>query len=133
MPFWVFVDALDEYVRSLDPLLFAPLGDEVLAELAQVVPGLPGVAAAPAQAGTHERYRIHRAVTLLLERLAAYRPLVLVLDDLHWADSGSFELADGAAAPAPGGAGARSRWRCARGSCPSRSRPRSSAHCAATR
>jgi ATP/maltotriose-dependent transcriptional regulator MalT len=92
VPFWVFVDALDEYVRSLDPMLFAPLGDEALAELAQVVPGLPGSVAAPSQAGTQERYRIHRAVTLLLERLAAYRPLVLVLDDLHWADSGSFEL-----------------------------------------
>ena len=28
----------------------------------------------------------------LLERLAAAKPLVLVLDDIHWADSGSVEL-----------------------------------------
>jgi DNA-binding NarL/FixJ family response regulator len=91
-PFAVFVDALDDYVRGLDPLLFEPLGDELVAELAQVLPGLPRTAAAAPSAATQERYRIHRAVTRGLERLAAYRPLVLVLDDLHWADSGSFEL-----------------------------------------
>jgi hypothetical protein len=40
----------------------------------------------------HERYRSHRAVRLLLEVLAHPMPLVLVLDDFHWADSGSVEL-----------------------------------------
>ena len=40
----------------------------------------------------HERYRSHRAVRALLERLAATKPLVLVLDDFHWADSASVEL-----------------------------------------
>ena len=40
----------------------------------------------------HERYRSHRAVRALLEHLAATKPLVLVLDDLHWADSASVEL-----------------------------------------
>ena len=29
LPFWVFVDALDEYVAGLDPRLVASLGDEV--------------------------------------------------------------------------------------------------------
>ena len=40
----------------------------------------------------HERYRSHRAVRALLEQLASTQPLVLVLDDLHWADSASVEL-----------------------------------------
>ena len=40
----------------------------------------------------HERYRMHRAVRELLGLLAATKPLVLVLDDVHWADSGSVEL-----------------------------------------
>ena len=39
-----------------------------------------------------DRYRAHSAVCRLLEALAASKPLVLVLDDLHWADSGSIEL-----------------------------------------
>ena len=40
----------------------------------------------------HDRYRIHAVVRELLEELAAAKPLVLVLDDLHWADSASVEL-----------------------------------------
>jgi ATP/maltotriose-dependent transcriptional regulator MalT len=40
----------------------------------------------------HERYRSHRAVRDLLERLAGPRPWVLVLDDVQWADSASVEL-----------------------------------------
>ena len=91
VPFWVFVDALDEYVKGLDPQILTSLGDDVLAELAYVLPALPG-AGATAGALQHERYRMHRAVRALLERLAGSRPLVLVLDDFHWADSGSMEL-----------------------------------------
>ena len=39
-----------------------------------------------------ERYRAHRAVRRLLELLAGERPLVVVLDDLHWSDEASIEL-----------------------------------------
>ncbi|MEV6601478.1 AAA family ATPase [Actinoplanes sp. NPDC051346] len=41
-----------------------------------------------------ERYRVHRAVRALLEGIAAGHGLVLVLDDLHWSDTGSVELLD---------------------------------------
>jgi DNA-binding CsgD family transcriptional regulator/tetratricopeptide (TPR) repeat protein len=90
LPFWVFVDALDEYVQSLDPRRLGALGDETLAELGHVLPSLhhPGAAAGRED----ERYRTHRAVRRLLEVMATTKPLVLLLDDLHWADSGSIEL-----------------------------------------
>ena len=91
VPFWVFVDALDEYLRGLDPALVGSMEDDVRAELAQVFPALP----AHGSGGPglqNERYRTHRAVRALLEGLAGTKPLVLVLDDLHWADSGSTEL-----------------------------------------
>ena len=39
-----------------------------------------------------ERYRTNRAVRELLERLAATKPLVLILDDFHWADPASVDL-----------------------------------------
>ena len=48
LPFWVFVDALDEYVEGLEPGSLDALSDDVLAELAQVLP----VARAP---GRRER------------------------------------------------------------------------------
>src|SRR3954469_10907114 len=86
LPFWVFVDALDEYVHGLDPRRLDTLDDDVRAELATVFPSLAGLATGRKTAIQHERYRSHRAVSVLLERLAQTRPVVLVLDDLHWAD-----------------------------------------------
>jgi predicted ATPase len=92
LPFSVFVDALDEYVESLDPKQLAALDADVQAELAHVFPSLSALAGGRKVALQHERYRSHRAVRALLEHLAETRPLVLVLDDLHWADSASVEL-----------------------------------------
>ena len=92
LPFWVFVDALDEYVAGLDPRRLASLEDDVRGELAGLLP----VAVRLRRAGRPRRRtsataRIARCGELL-ERLAATKPLVLVLDDVHWADSASIEL-----------------------------------------
>ncbi|MFN8185604.1 MAG: AAA family ATPase [Gaiellales bacterium] len=92
LPFSVFVDALDEYLRGLDPARLAGLGEDVRTELATVFPSLSGLATTRQVAVQHERYRTHRAVCTLLEHLAGTTPLALVLDDLHWADSASVEL-----------------------------------------
>jgi ATP/maltotriose-dependent transcriptional regulator MalT len=92
LPFSVFVDALDEYLRGLAPDRFASLEGDVRTELAHVFPSLTALASARPPALQHERYRSHRAVRSLLEQLASRQPLVLVLDDLHWADSASIEL-----------------------------------------
>ena len=92
LPFWVFVDALDEYVAGLDPRRLGSLEPDVGAELARVLPSLSELARPAELALQDERYRAHRAVRDLLERLAATKPLVLVLDDVHWADSASVEL-----------------------------------------
>jgi ATP/maltotriose-dependent transcriptional regulator MalT len=92
LPFSVFVDALDEYLRALDPARLAALEDDVRTELAHVFPSLSSLATTREVALQDERYRSHRAVRELLDRLAAGQPLVLVLDDLHWADAASVEL-----------------------------------------
>jgi ATP/maltotriose-dependent transcriptional regulator MalT len=92
LPFSVFVDALDEYVAGLEPDRLAVLDGAVQAELAHVFPSLSALAAGREVALQSERYRSHRAVRELLKRLAAPAPLVLVLDDVHWADSASAEL-----------------------------------------
>ena len=91
LPFWVFVDALDEYVESIEPRRVERLDDAVRSELGQVLPSLAAARPAAAQA-VHERYRTHRAVRELLEQVAATKPLVLVLDDVHWADPASVDL-----------------------------------------
>jgi DNA-binding NarL/FixJ family response regulator len=91
VPFAVFADALDEYVAGLEPALLHELADDVRRELGSVFPSLAHDDGAPATL-QHERYRAHRAVRDLLDLLARATPLVLVLDDLHWADAASVEL-----------------------------------------
>ena len=73
-------------MQSLEPRRLRALEDSLPA-LAHVLPSLRAEAAPQL-----ERYRMHRAVRLLLEALAEPKPLVLLLDDVHWADSGSTEL-----------------------------------------
>jgi DNA-binding CsgD family transcriptional regulator/tetratricopeptide (TPR) repeat protein len=92
LPFSVFVDALDEYLEGLDPKQVARLDEEVQAEVARVFPALSALGGGRSVALQQERFRTHRAVRGLLEHLARTRPLVLALDDVHWADSASIEL-----------------------------------------
>jgi energy-coupling factor transporter ATP-binding protein EcfA2 len=90
VPFAIFIDALDTVLVSLWGGEGA-LSDERAAELGAVFPSLAtSVMQVPAL--PQERYRLHRAVGRALEHLAARRPVVLVLDDLHWADAASVEL-----------------------------------------
>ena len=92
LPFWPFVEALDEYVDGLEPRRLDALGEDVRRELANVLPSLSAHVTGPAVALQSERYRSHRAVRELLTVLAATQPVVLVLDDAHWSDPASVEL-----------------------------------------
>jgi DNA-binding CsgD family transcriptional regulator/tetratricopeptide (TPR) repeat protein len=68
---------------------FAPFMD--IARAANRVAMLPVAAPDAATAGV-DRYRLHSAFTTLLGDLARERPLVMVIEDLHWADEASLEL-----------------------------------------
>jgi DNA-binding CsgD family transcriptional regulator len=92
LPFWIFVDALDEYIAALEPRRLDALENDVLSELATIFPAVTPRASVPAAVIPQMRYRTYRAVRELLERLTATKPLVLVLDDIHWADPASIEL-----------------------------------------
>lgn len=83
-PFGILVDAVDEHLAGR----LNALDRDRLNLLAEVFPCL---SARASDAGI-ERYRLHRAMRGLLEELAAPGGLVLVLDDVHWADEASLEL-----------------------------------------
>lgn len=92
LPFGVFVDALDERFAALDDQDIASIGSDRVAELASVLPSLAGGGGQIVSRLEVERFEFHRAVRAALCRIAASRPLVLVLDDVHWADPASAEL-----------------------------------------
>src|SRR5215211_1653339 len=89
LPFGLWVDDLAAWLGP--DRLERMLGDRV-AELARVLPSVDAGGAAPAPALQDERYRAHRAVRALLEQLASAAPVVVLLDDLQWADDSSLEL-----------------------------------------
>ncbi|HTE64102.1 MAG TPA: AAA family ATPase [Solirubrobacteraceae bacterium] len=89
VPYALCTDALAPRIRALGDRILRRLDPDVLPALGGVVPGLTGVVATAAPV---ERHGAHRAVAQLLEGLAASTPLVLCLDDLHWADDASVDL-----------------------------------------
>src|SRR4051794_17873278 len=102
LPFSVWVDALDAYVLSLEAERAESWDPDLTAELARVLPSLTVQADPHASAIADERYRTHRAVSRLLALIATEKPLVLVLDDLHWSDPASLELIAALARRRPG-------------------------------
>jgi DNA-binding CsgD family transcriptional regulator len=93
LPFAVLVDACDEFLASLDARKAQRLAGDSLAELAAIFPSLRPLHPEPPPAWVvDERFRAHRAVGELLERLAVSRPVLLVLDDVQWCDEASAEL-----------------------------------------
>lgn len=68
---------------------FGPFMD--IAHAANRVTTLPVAPRDAVMAGT-DRYRLHSAFAALLADLARERPIVIVIEDLHWADEASLEL-----------------------------------------
>ncbi len=95
-PYGPFVEALDSFVRGRDPAaLRADLGAGG-GELARLLPDLPDLVGdlpppLAADADT-ERHRLHTAITDLLTAVGARAPVLLVLEDVHWADAPSHLL-----------------------------------------
>ena len=69
----------------------AGLGATAQCDLAQLLPGVIEPVAKAPRAAASER-RLFEAVALLLDRLAVPVPLLVVLEDLHWADEASLRL-----------------------------------------
>ena len=90
-PYGPFVEALDHLARVTEPAeLGAALGPGG-GELTRLLPDLPARVAGlepPVEADPDtERHRLHTAFTNLLAGVSRQRPVVLVLEDAHWADA----------------------------------------------
>lgn len=93
MPYALFADAFMPVVRGLDATTLALLARGAEAELSVVLPAL-GVLPTRAQADdpAELRSRLLWTVAEFVRALAAKQPLLLLLDDVHWADLSSLEL-----------------------------------------
>ena len=96
LPHQPFIEALRHYVYHCDASLLAGQVQLISGELRRVVPELAERVPELAQplSGDPEgaRHRLFEAVTALLCAIAQQRTLVLVLDDLHWADKATLLL-----------------------------------------
>ncbi|MCX6047719.1 MAG: AAA family ATPase, partial [Chloroflexi bacterium] len=98
LPFAPLADGIGRYLQALPDLALHQLPTASLAQLTQIIPSLqdrlPDLAAWPnattLRSDLHSdehRQRLIDGIVAFLTTLARARPLVLFLDDLHWADA----------------------------------------------
>ncbi|HEY5018840.1 MAG TPA: AAA family ATPase, partial [Streptosporangiaceae bacterium] len=100
LPFGPFTAILRDLVREIgaDELVgLLPGSDRAIRELARLLPELsggqpPADAAGALRSAGEARARLFEEFLTLLERLAVRQPLVLVVEDAHWADRSSRDL-----------------------------------------
>jgi ATP/maltotriose-dependent transcriptional regulator MalT len=90
LTFAVLTEALGPAVTADGGRALAQLEPWQRSELAAMFPSVGPAGEGSAPSG--ERHRVARVVRALLARLAAERPLALLLDDVQWADPASVEV-----------------------------------------
>src|SRR6266571_1809490 len=94
LPFAPVTQALRGLAGDLDPAELEAVAGQARADLARLLPDLAWsveAAAATAMAGASQG-RLFELLLGVVERLAATAPLLLVMEDLHWADRSTRDL-----------------------------------------
>src|SRR5512133_919361 len=95
-PYQPFVEALTHLVDHVEPAALRAAAGTRAGELVRLLPDLPRhLPDRPARVDgdpASQRHRLHSAVLDLLVAIARTRPVLLVLDDLHWADRPSLRM-----------------------------------------
>ncbi len=95
LPYLPFVEALRTYVLRTEPDDLARELGNGAADVARIVSEIRDkmrVELRPAGAPEDDRWRLFNAVMDFLRAIAQNQPLMLVLEDLHWADRGTVDL-----------------------------------------
>lgn len=93
--YWPWVQVIRACVRQLDPATLAGCSTADLGEIARIVPEVARALSAPTSQldhSEHARFRLFDSTAILLRRLAAAQPMLLILDDLQSADEPSLHL-----------------------------------------
>ncbi|MBE8517403.1 AAA family ATPase [Amycolatopsis sp. H6(2020)] len=96
IPYGPFAEVVSHYLDRAPASRLAQHDPQRLAELGRLVPGsarrFPGLPAPTATDADTERFLLFEAVAELLSSAATTTPVIVVLDDLHWADRPSLKL-----------------------------------------
>jgi DNA-binding CsgD family transcriptional regulator len=93
VPYALIADAFVPVLQRMEPETLAVLARGAEGELAQLFPGFgPFRGASDGSDAAEVKTRILWNFGQFLGRLAERRPLLLILEDLHWADASSLEL-----------------------------------------
>ena len=95
-PYWPWVQPIRSYVQNTDPDQLRSQMGPGAADIAEAIPEirdkLPDLARPPALEPDQARFRLFDSFITFFKRAAQTQPLMLVLDDLHWADKDSLLL-----------------------------------------
>lgn len=91
-PYRPFAEALRHWVANVPSIEVATLAGPRRAHLARLVPEVADAGVDPASSGDADQYALFEAVDEALSALATAMPVLLVLDDVHWADRSSLLL-----------------------------------------
>jgi hypothetical protein len=98
LPYLPFVEALRAYVLARDPEgLQADLGSgaaevaRVVSEIRDRIPATEG-RGQPASGTNDDRWRLYQALAGFLRNASQVQPLLVILEDLHWADRATLDL-----------------------------------------
>ena len=94
--YWPWVQAIRSYVRKREPAQLrqelgpgAPDIAQIIREVHERLPNLPQL---PFLEAAQARFRLFDGITTFLTNAGNHQPIVLILDDLHWADTPSLLL-----------------------------------------
>ena len=94
--FWPWLQIVRSYAQDLGPEKLLSIMGPGAADIAQVVSEirerLPDLPPPPTLEPEQARFRLFDSVTTFLKNASKLQPLVIILDDLHWADKPSLLL-----------------------------------------
>lgn len=92
-PLGAVIEAVRGLGTDLREVVLDPVAGALVPLLPELAPWLPAVLE-PLDDRRAERHRVFRGLAELVTALAGTRPLVLVLEDVHWADGQTLEFID---------------------------------------